>query len=157
MINSTTPPVTFDPTGFVALYPEFAALTPTQLTAYFSEACLYCSNDVCNPAWGAGVLPQLLNMLTAHVAWLRAPTSGGLPAAQGAAPSSLVGRITSATEGTVSVGTTADYPPGSAQWYTSTTYGAAYWAATAQFRTMRFVRAPRRSYGYGYRGYGGLS
>ena len=155
----TTPPVVFDPAGFVARYPEFAALTTAQLTAYFSEACLYCANSTSNPAYCAGVLPQLLNMMTAHVAWLYAPQAGGLPAPTGSPASPLVGRITNASEGTVSVATANDYPPGSVQWYQQTTYGASYWAATAQFRTMQYRTSPRRlmgGWGAGF-GRGGLS
>ena len=31
------------------------------------------------------------------------------------------------------------YPPGSAQWWQQTKYGAAFWAATSQYRGMRYV------------------
>jgi hypothetical protein len=71
-------------------------------------------------------------MVTAHIAALNAPI-GGQPS------SPLVGRINNATEGTISVQTQMDYPAGSAQWFVQTKYGAAYWAATAGFRTMRYL------------------
>ena len=153
----SSPAITFDPIGFVARYPEFAALTQAQLTAYFAEAALYCANDTCNPAFVAGVLGPLLNMLTAHIAWLYAPRTSDLPSPVGAVASPLVGRITTASEGSVSVSTTSDYPPGTPQWFQQTNYGSSYWAATAQFRTMRYVVGPR-AFGYpGLRGYGGFS
>ena len=66
-------PIVFDPAAFVARYPEFAGLTTAQLNAYFAETGLYCVNATWNPAYGAGVLGLMLNMLTAHIAWLYAP------------------------------------------------------------------------------------
>ena len=137
-------PIVFDPAAFVARYPEFAGLTTAQLNAYFAETGLYCVNATWNPAYGAGVLGLMLNMLTAHIAWLYAPRANGLPSAGGASASPLVGRVSSATEGSVSVSTESDYPPGSAQWYVQTSYGASYWAAAAPFRTMQYRGAVRR-------------
>ena len=88
---------------------------------------------------------MLLGMVTAHIAALNAPLSGH-PA------STLVGRISSATEGSVTVATQNDYPPGTAQWWQQTKYGAAFWAASAQFRTARYVHGPRAQYnGFGPR------
>lgn len=140
------PPVTFDPTAFVARYPEFAPLTMDQLQAYFNEACLYCANNTCNPAFADGTLATLLNMLTAHVAWLNAPRDGnGNPAATGQPAAPIVGRISSANQGSVSVqadmGDTNAGSPSQA-WYMQTKYGAAYWAATAQYRTARYSARP---------------
>lgn len=146
-------PVVFDPVAFVARYPEFAGCSAVQLGAYFLESGLYCVNATWNPAYNAGVLPQLLNMVTAHIAWISAPRFNGLPAVGGAPASPLVGRISSASQGSVSVNTESNYPPGSAQWYVQTTYGAAYWAATAPFRTFRYSAPPP----YLEPGYGGLS
>lgn len=143
-----SPPVTFDPAAFVARYPEFAAVSPTLLGAYFEEAALYCSNSTANPAFPDGTLPTLLNMLTAHIAWLNAPRDAdGNPASTGDPASPLVGRINSATEGSVTVqadiGDAAAGSP-SQPWYMQTKYGAAYWAATAQYRTAFPVLNPVR-------------
>ena len=82
---------------------------------------------------------MLLNMLTAHIAALNAPL-GGQPS------SPLVGRVSNATEGTVTVATDNQYPPGSVQWYQQTKYGAAFWAASAQYRTAIYAPGPRRSF-----------
>lgn len=137
------PAVTFNYAGFIARYPEFAGLSTDQADAYFGEAGLYCTNETTNPAFPAGILPTLLNMLTAHIAWLNAPRdANGLPASSGAPASPIVGRISSASEGSVSVQTESQYPPGTAQWYQQTKYGAAYWAATAPYRTMRYAAQP---------------
>lgn len=133
--------VTFDYAAWVARYPEFANVSEPQALGYFDEAGLYCANDACNPA--LAVLPTLLNMLTAHIAWLNAPRdASGNPAASGQPASPLVGRISNASEGSVSVQTENQYDSGTPQWYQQTRYGAAYWAATAQFRTARYSARP---------------
>lgn len=138
--------VTFNYATWVARYPEFAAVSEPLAQSYFDEAGLYCQNVTCNPAFAAGVLPTLLNMLTAHIAWLNAPRDeNGNPASTGAAAPEIVGRINSASEGSVSV--QAEWNTGtpaspSEAWYIQTKYGAAYWGATAQFRTFQYSALP---------------
>ena len=110
-------------------------MTEATATAYFNEAGLYCDNTACSLITDEAKRLLLLNMLTAHIAAINSGI-GGQPA------SPLVGRINSATEGSVSVQTENIYPPGTVQWYQSTKYGAAYWAATAQYRTMRYMPSP---------------
>jgi hypothetical protein len=127
--------VDFDATFFVARYPELAYIGPTLLPLYFSEACMYCDNTPQSPIRDANVGKQryiVLHMATAHIAALNAPKADGSEA------SPLVGRIQSATQGSVSVSTQNDYPPGSAQWWQQTKYGAAFFAATTQFRLFRY-------------------
>ena len=132
--------VTFDYTGWSARYPELAAsVNSTLAQLYFNEAQLYCDNTPC------GLVPNIapayqrqtfLNMLTAHIAALNAP----LIVANTPQPSNpLVGRISNATEGSVSVTVQMDLPAGSAQWYAQTKYGIAYWQASSAFRTMHYV------------------
>lgn len=140
----TTPAVTFDYAVWVARYPEFSAVSEPLATAYFGEAGLYCENVTSNPAFPAGVLPTLLNMLTAHIAWLNAPRdANGNPASTGQPAPNLVGRINSAAEGSVNVGLEwkGSGSP-SEDWFTQTKYGAAFWQASAQFRTARYVAHP---------------
>ncbi|KAG1434388.1 hypothetical protein G6F55_014548 [Rhizopus delemar] len=60
----------------------------------------------------------------------------------GQSPSGLVGRVSSATEGSVSVSSDYSAPAGSAQWYLQTPYGAMYWEATAWLRVGRYVPGP---------------
>jgi Protein of unknown function (DUF4054) len=149
-----TPAVTFVFSAWVARYPEFTPIGQTLAQSYFDEADSYCANDTTNPAFcvtvyaGAAPLPllaRLLYMLTAHIAWLNAPRdANGNPAAAGQPASPIVGRISSASEGSVSVQTENNYEAGTPQWYQQTRYGAAYWAATAQFRTFRYAAQPTR-------------
>lgn len=127
--------VTFDPAAWKARYPEFAQVPDLTATAYFNEATIYCRND-CSPV-DPTTLAVFLNMLTAHIAALNYAFNGS--------PSSpIVGRISDATEGSVHVATQNDYAPGTVQWYQQTKYGSAYWAASAAFRTMRYVANPTR-------------
>lgn len=136
--------VTFNFATFTARYPEFAGLSSDQAQAYFDEAGLYCENNTCNPAFARGILPQLLNMLTAHIAWLNAPRdANGNPSSAGEPAAPLVGRINTASEGSVSVG--AEWKGSgspSEDWFTQTKYGAAYWQASSQFRTALYAPNP---------------
>lgn len=127
--------VTFDPAAFKQVYPSFATLTDPQLVNAFNTATLYLSNTVTSRVQDVDQRAMLLNLLTAHVAAIEYGENGQ-------APSPIVGRISNATEGSVSVG--ADYPavPGSQAWYIQTRYGAMYWEATARYRVGRYVPQP---------------
>ena len=132
--------VTFNYQSWIARYPEFGYLDETLVLAYFNEATVYHRNDGGGPVNNAGAQLTYLNMLTAHIAALNAADQNGNPA------STLVGRINSAGEGSVNVGT--DYPmtnPGAA-WFNQTRYGAAYWAATRPYRTARYLRGWNRNF-----------
>jgi hypothetical protein len=141
--------VVFSYADWIAMYPELAnSVTQPTAQMYFFQAQLYCDNtptSIIRDTSPGGEREMLLNMMTAHIAALNAPING-----QPSSP--LVGRITNATQGSVSVATQMDMPPGSAQWYNQTKYGAAFWAATAKYRTMRYVPGPqpfRRGAGFG--------
>lgn len=129
--------VAFDPTAFKARYPEFVSVDDTLLGDYFTEATLYLDNTDASRVQDVSQRAVLLNMLTAHVADLYAGSNGQ-------APSPLVGRINTATEGSVTAAAAMDGVPGTAAWYMQTKYGASYWQATARYRTMRYV--PGRSW-----------
>lgn len=126
--------VQFDPAKFKARYPEFASLSDDTLTGYFGEASIYHCNDGTGPVCDPNVQLTLLNMMTAHIAARYAIINGK-------AASPIVGRISNASEGSVSVGTQNDYPPGTAQWYQQTKYGSDYWIATSPYRRFLY-RAP---------------
>lgn len=143
--------VTFDYAVWASRYPFLAANVDAPLAqAYFGEAQLFCDNTQASPVQNLAIRATLLNLLVAHLAMLNMPVgatsgtaaSGGSTTGAAAGPSPLVGRITSATEGSVSVATQMDVPPGSAQWFNQTPCGAEFWAATAAYRTMRYVAAP---------------
>ena len=125
--------VTFDYITWVLRYPELATVAQPLAQMFFGEATLYCNNTPTSPIRDVNQRAPLLNMVTAHIAALNGQPS-----------SPLVGRINSASEGSVSVQTQMEFPPGSAQWFNQTKYGAAFWQATVQFRTMRYVANPAR-------------
>ena len=142
--------VSFSYSAWSARYPELGAwVTPTLAAMYFAEAGIYCDNTDTSLIVDATMRTVLLYQLTSHIAALNAPLNG-----QPSSP--LVGRVSGATEGSVSVQVQMDMPPGSAQWYNSTKYGAAYWAATAQYRAARYIPGPRPNFQpYGVPGYYG--
>jgi hypothetical protein len=125
--------VVFDYAAWAARYPEFSTtVTQQQATELFAEACLYLDNSDGSVVQDMAVRALLLNMIVAHIAKIAYGTNGQ-PA------SGLVGRIETATEGSVTV--TARYPDSSglAAWFNQTPYGAGYWAATARYRIFRYV------------------
>lgn len=136
--------VSFDLEAFRVRYPEFSGVSDELANAYFNEAgAVYLSNNpqsVVQDSAPGGRRSLLLNMLVAHLAML----NHGI-GCEG--PSPLIGRISSATQGSVSV--SADMGPvsGSEAWFLQTRYGAAFWQATAAYRTFRYVpgasNAPR--------------
>jgi len=133
----TTGIVTFDFTAWITRYPEFAAVPAPTAQIYFDEATLYCDNTAKSRVKDTTQRAVLLNMLTAHIAKLAA-----MAAASAAASGSLVGQVTSASEGSVSVSVAAmgqgDAP--GADWFNQTPYGAAFWRASATYRTARYHR-----------------
>lgn len=134
--------VAFDPTAFKARYPEFVNVSDALLQDYFGEATIYLANTEDSRVQDVAQRGVLLNMLVAHIAQLNAGST-----TQPASP--LVGRVNTATEGSVSVGTEMGVVPFTAAWFLQTKYGASFWQATARYRTMQYV--PGRSYSGSYR------
>lgn len=133
---------------FIARYPEFTYSAGPPLTgvsdptyqAYFGEASIYHTNDGSGPVNDVNVQLALLNMLVAHIAVRYAVQNGQVPSA-------LVGRINSATQGTVTVQAEfASVIPLTAAWFLQTKYGADYWQATAGYRTARYRASPGRNF-----------
>lgn len=126
--------VTFNYVDWISLFPEFASVaTPIPAQQYFNMACMYCDNTPNSfAADDLNTLTYLLYLLTAHIAKLYA-TINGQP---GAAASGMVGQTTSASEGSVSIGTAQITPSGDmAVWLGQTQYGLTYWTATLKYRT----------------------
>lgn len=118
--------VTFEPTEFKILYPEFANVSDDTLKAYFKAACLLCNNTPQSPVSDLAERKMLLYLLVCHIATLKQRGNA------------IVGTITSAAEGKVNVSVT---PLVNANWYQSTACGALYWQATAKYRRgMRYVK-----------------
>lgn len=129
--------VSYDYAIWSARYPELSGSVDQILgQMYFDEATMYLDNTDGSIVTDVSRRAVLLNMITAHIAKLNAPINGE-------APSPLVGRITNATQGSVSAAADYGVQSASAQFWIATPYGAAFWQASAIYRTFRYV-APRR-------------
>ena len=127
--------VVFVPADFKAVYPEFGAVPDAALNAYFVRAQMFLANEDC-PVQNEAKRLLLFWLLVAHIAHLAgALNPGGIPGP--------VGRTSSATEGSVSVSLEFNAAMG-ASWFSQTSYGAAFWAATAYLRSFRYVARPTR-------------
>lgn len=131
--------VGFDYAAWLNFFPEFGYVSAPQAALYFDIATTAHRNDINGPVVDAAKQLQLLNIVTAHVAALFAPkVPGGDPA------NALVGRIASASEGSISVSADFGSLPSSAAWWSQTRYGAMYWQLTKPYRNATFVLGPRR-------------
>lgn len=135
-----------------AAYPELAYIPYAVVNNWFTVAgTLYLRNDGSAPISTYAAQQLLLWMLTAHLLALFGPqpTTGLPPGATPANPTGgIVGRISTATEGSVTV--TAEYAAATSQsaaFYQQTRYGAAYWDAIKSYRTFRYIPGPTRFFG----------
>jgi len=126
--------VVFDPATFKTRYPEFAGVSDGRLQACFDEAGLYLANTDSSIVQNIPKRTLLLNMLTAHIAFV-----GGALSVDG--QTRPVGRVSQAGEGSVNAAFEGP-PPGSAQWFQQTQYGASFWQATSNLRGFKYISNP---------------
>lgn len=133
-------PVQFSYSLWISQFPEFSPLSPEQGAFYFSLATIVHRNDGTGPVTDPTVQLNLLNLMTSHMATLYAQSLGDQSPGAPKTANSPVGRISSATEGSVTVQT--DYGSTISQqqaFCIQTKYGATWWALTAQYRTARYI------------------
>lgn len=130
--------VVFVPGNFREVYPAFATLADAVLNDCFARATLILDNTEASPVQDVAQRGVLLNLLVAHMAAL----SYG---EHGQAPSGLVGRVNSATQGSVTVSTDYGTLATNQAWFVQTQYGAQYWQLIAPYRSMRWVGRPRNA------------
>lgn len=139
-----------DLAAFRLAYPAFAA-NPSDATlqAYFALAGeVWLRNDGTGRVKSVPLQTQLMYMLLAHVTQL-------FSGPDGTTPSAVVGRLSNTSEGSVSVA--LEYAStNNSQWFDQTPYGAAFWSATAAYRSFpAYVPGPTRfGNGIGTRGRG---
>ncbi|WP_236516068.1 DUF4054 domain-containing protein [Escherichia coli] len=124
----------FDPAAFKLSYPQFAKFTNEQLTNFFEEVENTIVDNTESSCFSLKDRKKRFYLLVAHNAELQNRINDG--------NTGLVGRISSATEGSVSIST--DYSMGSGaleQWLKQTPYGAKFYAFTAPYRTALWVAA----------------
>jgi len=140
----------FNYTNFIALFGQFAANPPqATLQLYYNLAGdVWLRNDGTGPISSQNLQNDLMNLLTAHITTIFSGIDGNNP-------SGLVGRIASSSEGSVSVSTEFESTMNSA-WFNQTPAGAAFWAATAPYRSFAaYIPGPTRfGTGIGRRGRG---
>ena len=115
----------FSAANFKLRYPEFATLGDDLLGMYFTEACMYCDNTSASIISSVTMRGVILNALTAHVAAL--------------VSAAMSGRVSSASEGNVSVSTDMGPPSLSRAWFFQTKYGASAYQMMAPYRCAFYV------------------
>jgi hypothetical protein len=142
--------VVFDPVAFISQYPEFSTIPQPALQRNFVLATQFLSNNCASAVKDAPTREVLLFLLVAHFTKLlngdnTNPATG------------VVGRVSEAQQGSVRVRSEMGGSRNTTEleaWYLQTQYGATFWTATAQYRTMRYFAPPRRQYVPNYFGYG---
>lgn len=133
--------VELDLAEFRELYPNISA-NDTQLTMFWKIAEGFLDNTECSIVKDLEQRKILLYLLVAHVAALNANVESG---------NLSVGRVASATEGTVSISLDYGTVGNNERWYMQTPYGANYWQMTKKYRSFlyRLGKTPmavRRNY-----------
>jgi hypothetical protein len=131
--------------NFASRFPEFSQVLPAQMQQFFNEATLYQRNDAGGPVDNPVTQAVLLGLMTAHICALNTQSQGDPTPGAAKDANSPVGRISDASQGSVSAA--FDFGSSSAEhkvWACQTRYGAAWWAATRQFRTARYFAPPER-------------
>lgn len=119
--------VMFDPEKFRLHYPDIA--DDPRVEMWFAQAETIVNNTDCSIVTNLKEREMLLMLLMRHFAALDERASQG----------GMVGRISSATEGSVSVSADLGGVSGNATWYMQTPWGANYWQMTAKYRGFRYV------------------
>lgn len=128
--------VVFDPVAFKVLFPEFTTVPNPRLQQNFTRATLQLNNSCRSLVKDAAVRELLLNLLVAHITALTDGVNGEQPAG-------VVGRVSDATQGSVSV--SAEYASNTSAmlaYYSQTKWGAEFWTATGQYRSAKYIPGP---------------
>ena len=138
--------VVFDPATFKLAFPEFAQVPDARLTVLFG---MVTATTIDNTDASVVVDPlqrsPMIDLLIAHMLALFGYTRADGTFVPGPG---VVGRVSSATEGSVS--TSLEYRAAATAteaWYNQTPYGAMYWAMTAPFRSFRYYAVGRSGVG----------
>lgn len=133
---SETGIVAFDYSVWGPQFPALAAsVSGPQAAIYFGMAGLYLQNDCFSQLTDLPKRGLILNLLTAHLVTLFVGLNGN-------PPNPLVGRISNAAEGSVSVA--VDFPQNpNAAWFNQTPYGATAWVAMAPYRVAMYMVPPQ--------------
>lgn len=123
--------MTFDPVAFVAAFPAFTSVPAAALSANFQYATLLLDNSCCSTVKDAPTRALMLNLIVAHITAL-------LNGVNGDPPQGVVGRVSNAAEGSVSVSTEMMAQSESASYWNQSPWGAQYWRISAQYRSAKY-------------------
>lgn len=141
--------VVFDPAAFLLTYPEFTGTTDARLQNMFDIAqYTILDNTSGSPVMDINFRTQLFYMAVGHLLLLYGIAPTIRP--DGTVDNTPPGRITSATEGTITTSFQMEVTNqnGSAPWWNQTKYGAMYWMATARFRSFKYAASGSSGVGY---------
>ena len=125
--------VVFDYGTWAARFPLLGAAPSAFVTSLVPEAMIYVDTGPRSPI-PVDEQQVVFNLVLAHLVALNTPIAGG------AASQGLVGRITSTSEGSVSVSLDAGQPASLTQaWWLGTTYGQQVWVLLSRYRRFRYV------------------
>ncbi|VEB99950.1 Uncharacterised protein [Cedecea lapagei] len=124
--------VTLDIPKFRAMFPELSNVDDALLPFLFDQATDYLNNTEYSLVIDVIKRERFLYLLMAHLAYVRYGDNrkrGG---------SGMVGRISSATQGSVSVSSDLGPIEFRYAWYTQSPYGMDYWQATKVYRMANY-------------------
>lgn len=121
--------VEFNVNKFRSLYPTLKS-TDDQLNWYFVESTMLLNNTSKSCVKNLTEREVLLFLLVAHFSILQQRIEGD---------NEVVGRISSASQGSVSVSLDNGQTTLSDKWYQQTPYGSKYWALTAKYRSFLYI------------------
>ncbi|WHB31199.1 virion structural protein [Xanthomonas phage NEB7] len=140
--------VVFDPAAFKAAFPEFATVPDARLNILFLSATGVIDNTDASVIADVARRSAILSLVVAH---LLAQFGTTVVGTGGANPSGVVGRLSSATEGSVSSSFEFNIPASAgAAWWNQTQYGAMAWMLLAPFRSFRYVAIGHSGEGYAH-------
>lgn len=125
-----------------ARYPELVnaatnPVTEAQAAGDWEEAGLFLSNCANSLVQPIGKRAVILGMITAHLAALSMRSANANDPA-----GAIVGRMSQASEGSVSTSMDLE-TPGSAAWWAQSRYGLLAWQALAPYRTALYIASPQ--------------
>lgn len=113
---------------FYLSFPEFSNVTDEQLESLFKLSTLYIENNQLSVVTDLKKRELLLYLIVAHLCYLKYGNN------KGDGGTGMVGRLSSATEGSVSISATVGQLSSDAEWYAQSQYGWQFWEATKVYR-----------------------
>ncbi|HAT3815142.1 DUF4054 domain-containing protein [Salmonella enterica subsp. enterica serovar Goldcoast] len=131
--------VVLDIPKFRAMFPEYSNVPDVQLPFLFDQSTDYLNNSEYSLVEDAIKRERLLYLLMAHLAYMR------FGDVNGNGGTGMVGRLASASEGSVSVSSDAGPIEFRYMWYTQSQHGMDFWQATKVYRMANYY--PGSAYG----------